>query len=82
MPTNISEQISVLGFHYILKLATRFDHGRDFVAFSKVDKKIKTLLSNPITENAIWRHYYNHRFPGLVLPDGVSENEYKQAFMT
>jgi hypothetical protein len=81
MPNNKSEQITALGSTYLAKLVMRFDNWRDFVAFSKVDKKIKTLLSNPTTENAIWRHYYNHRFPGLPLPNDLSEKQYKEAFI-
>jgi hypothetical protein len=79
--TTISSHLQKAGRYGVIDIAKHLDDWRDVIAFSQSDKAAHNILSNPGLENAIWQFHYNHRFPGLPFPDGLSQPTYKQAFI-
>ncbi len=79
--TTTSSHFQKAGRYGVVDIAKQLNNWRDLVVLSQSDKTIRNILSEPNAENAIWQFHYNHRFPELPFPDGLSQPTYKQAFI-
>ncbi len=79
--TTTSSHFQKAGRYGVVDIAKQLNNWRDLVVLSQSDKTIRNILSEPNAENAIWHFHYNHRFPELPFPDGLSQPTYKQAFI-